>query len=37
MLARLWLLVVIHAVYDLTAIAIIYFHLETAVAHAFFP
>jgi membrane protease YdiL (CAAX protease family) len=34
---KIWLLVVTHAAYDLTAFAIIYFHWEEAVAHAFFP
>lgn len=33
---RIWLLVVMHAVYDITAFAIIYFRWEEAVAHAIF-
>jgi membrane protease YdiL (CAAX protease family) len=33
---RIWFLVVAHAAYDLTALAIIYFDWEEAVAHAIF-
>ena len=33
---RLWLLIVAHAAFDLTAVAIIYWDLETKVAHLFF-
>jgi membrane protease YdiL (CAAX protease family) len=33
---RLWLLISAHAAFDLTALAIIYWELETAVAHLVF-
>ncbi len=33
---RIWLLMVAHAAFDLAAVAIIYWDLETKVAHAFF-
>jgi CAAX protease family protein len=34
---NLWLPIVVHAVFDLTAIAIIYWNLESTVAHWVFP
>lgn len=34
---KLWFLVVLHAVYDLTAFAIIYFRWEEAIARVLFP
>jgi len=33
---RIWLLIIAHAAFDLTAVAIIYWDLESAVAHFFF-
>ena len=33
---RIWMLICAHAVFDLTATAIIYWVLESAVAHVFF-
>ena len=33
---RIWMLIVAHAAFDLTAVAIIYWELEEAVAHFFF-
>lgn len=33
---RIWLLIIAHAAFDLMAVAIIYWDLETAVAHFFF-
>ncbi|MGQ0639826.1 MAG: lysostaphin resistance A-like protein [Gemmatimonadaceae bacterium] len=33
---RIWPLIIAHAVFDLTALAIIYFDAESAVAHFFF-
>lgn len=33
---RIWLLIIAHAAFDLTAVAIIYWDLEAAVAHFFF-
>jgi membrane protease YdiL (CAAX protease family) len=33
---RLWMLMVAHVAFDLTAVAIIYWNLETQVAHLFF-
>jgi CAAX prenyl protease-like protein len=30
---RIWMLMVLHAAFDLTALAIIYWNLETKVAH----
>jgi membrane protease YdiL (CAAX protease family) len=33
---RIWLVMIVHAAFDLTALAIIYWHLETRVAHFFF-
>jgi membrane protease YdiL (CAAX protease family) len=33
---QLWLLVVMHATFDLCALALIYFHLESTVAHSVF-
>jgi membrane protease YdiL (CAAX protease family) len=34
---RLWLLIVAHAAFDVTAVGIIYFDLESTVAHLVFP
>src|SRR6185503_19805680 len=34
---RIWLLIVAHAAFDLMAYALIYWNLETRVAHWFFP
>jgi membrane protease YdiL (CAAX protease family) len=34
---RIWMLIVAHAAFDLTAFAIIYWNLEAAVAHLVFP
>lgn len=33
---RLWIVMIAHAAYDLTALALIYYDLERAVAHVFF-
>jgi membrane protease YdiL (CAAX protease family) len=33
---RLWIVMIAHAAFDLTALALIYYDLERAVAHAFF-
>ena len=33
---RIWLLIIAHAAFDLMAVAIIYWDLESAVAHFFF-
>ena len=33
---RIWMLMCAHAAFDLTAIAIIYWDLEAAIAHVFF-
>ncbi len=33
---RIWIPMVAHAVFDLTALAMIYWSLESAVAHAIF-
>jgi membrane protease YdiL (CAAX protease family) len=34
---RIWMLMSAHAAFDLTAVAIIYMNLESAVAHMIFP
>ena len=33
---RIWMLIFAHAAFDLTALALIYWDLETAVAHLIF-
>jgi membrane protease YdiL (CAAX protease family) len=33
---RIWTVMIAHAAFDITAVAIIYWNLETAVAHLFF-
>ena len=34
---RIWMLMVFHSAFDLTALALIYWNLETKVAHWMFP
>jgi membrane protease YdiL (CAAX protease family) len=33
---RLWTVIVMHATFDLSSLALIYFHLETLIAHSIF-